>query len=501
MQWGLSIKMPLHDIYLLSPEISIACLAAVVIVLDLFTKNKKIIPVVATIGVIGSVLLTILIHQDTSIINNGNAFSNTFNVDTFGIFFKYIILGTVLVVILYSYEYAEKFNNHQGEYYSLLLFSASGMMLLASATELITLYIALELTSLPSAGLVALKRSRASAEAGIKFLLLSAISSAILLYGMVLIYGFTGSSHLNEIADQISRSQNLVSNPAILLAMILITAGFGFKISAAPFQMWAPDVYEGAPTPITAFLSVASKSAGFALAIRIFYTVFNGTEISVEWGQIIAILSALSMTLGNLIAIRQNNIKRLLAYSTVAQAGYIMVGLASMSMLDGTSNLGPSGILFYLAGYAMTNLTAFGIIILVCSKSENYSLEKFSDLARISPVLAIAMTLSMVSLIGIPPTVGFIGKVYLFSAAMESGLIWLAIFGVLNSVISAYYYLNIVRIMFKRSSKNDSYEKRPSIPLKIGGVAVILSAIATFVFGLYPEPILNLANTAIQSII
>jgi NADH-quinone oxidoreductase subunit N len=354
---------------------------------------------------------------------------------------------------------------------------------------------------LPSAGLVALKRSRASAEAGIKFLLLSAISSAILLYGMVLIYGFTGSSHLNEIADQISRSQNLVSNPAILLAMILITAGFGFKISAAPFQMWAPDVYEGAPTPITAFLSVASKSAGFALAIRIFYTVFNGTEISVEWGQIIAILSALSMTLGNLIAIRQNNIKRLLAYSTVAQAGYIMVGLASMSMLDGTSNLGLSGILFYLAGYAMTNLTAFGIIILVCSKSENYSLEKFSDLARISPVLAIAMTLSMVSLIGIPPTVGFIGKVYLFSAAMESGLIWLAIFGVLNSVISAYYYLNIVRIMFKRSSKNDSYEKRPSIPLKIGGVAVILSAIATFVFGLYPEPILNLANTAIQSII
>ena len=487
--------MTFNDIYLLSPEITVACLAAIVIIVDLFIKNKKIIPIITILGLALSVLLTIQIHQDPNIDTNG--FFNTFSADIFGIFFKYIILGTVLIVVLYSYEYAEKFEHHQGEYYSLLLFSASGMMLLASATELITLYIALELTALPSAALVALKRSRNSAEAGIKFLLLSAISSAILLYGMVLIYGFTGSSYLNEIAVQVSH-YDLISNPAILLGIILITAGFGFKISAVPFQMWAPDVYEGAPTPITAFLSVASKAAGFALAIRIFYTVFHDTEVSVEWGQIIAILSALSMSLGNLIAIRQKNIKRLLAYSTIAQAGYIMVGLAAMSMSG--NNYGPDGILFYLSGYAMTNLTAFGIIILVCSKTENYSINKFSNLLKISPVLAIAMTLSMISLIGLPPTVGFIGKVYLFSAAMDSGLMWLAIFGVINSVISAYYYLNIVKIMFMRDSEESDSNEVETIPLKIGSVTVILSAIAVFLFGLFPSSIIDLANVAIESL-
>ena len=489
--------MTFNDIYLLSPEITVVCLAAIVIVVDLFFKNKKIIPLITASGIILSILLTVHLQLNPDITANANGFFNSFSADKFGLFFKYIILSTVLVIVLYSYDYAEKFENHQGEYYSLLLFSASGMMLLASATELITLYVALELTSLPSAALVALKRSRNSAEAGIKFLLLSAISSAILLYGMVLLYGFTGSSYLNEIANQISQS-DLISNPAILLGIILITAGFGFKISAAPFQMWAPDVYEGAPTPITAFLSVASKAAGFALAIRIFYTVFNGTEVSVEWGQIIAILSVLSMSLGNLIAIKQKNIKRLLAYSTIAQAGYIMVGLAAMSMSG--NNYGPDGILFYLAGYVMTNLTAFGIIILVCSKTENYSINKFSNLLKTSPVLAIAMTLSMLSLIGIPPTVGFIGKVYLFSAAIDSGLTWLAIFGVLNSVVSAYYYLNIVKIMFMGSPEENHDNEGDSISIKIGFITTISAAAATFIFGLYPAPIIDLANTAIQSI-
>ena len=489
--------MTFNDIYLLSPEITVVCLAAIVIVVDLFFKNKKIIPLITASGIILSILLTVHLQLNPDITANSTGFFNSFSADKFGLFFKYIILSTVLVIVLYSYDYAEKFENHQGEYYSLLLFSASGMMLLASATELITLYVALELTSLPSAALVALKRSRNSAEAGIKFLLL--ISSAILLYGMVLLYGFTGSSYLNEIANQISQS-DLISNPAILLSIILITAGFGFKISAAPFQMWAPDVYEGAPTPITAFLSVASKAAGFALAIRIFYPVFINTEISMEWGQIIAILSVLSMSLGNLIAIKQKNIKRLLAYSTIAQAGYIMVGLAAMSVTGTEYESGPTGILFYLAGYAMTNLAAFGIIILVCSKTENYSINKFSNLLKTSPVLAIAMTLSMLSLIGIPPTVGFIGKVYLFSAAIDSGLTWLAIFGVLNSVVSAYYYLNIVKIMFMGSPEENHDNEGDSISIKIGFITTISVAVAIFIFGLYPAPIIDLANTAIQSI-
>ncbi len=486
--------MTLHDIYLLSPELSVAILAAVVITVDLMARNKRILPIITLVGLLVPLYFSIQLWD----VGREQAFSGTFQVDGFGLFFKYLVLGAAALVVLSSTEYARRFGNHQGEYYALILFSSTGMMLLASSTELITLYVALELTALPIAALAAFIRESRSAESGMKFLVLSAVSSAVLLYGMVLVYGFTGSSQLNEIAFQISKLGTDLS-PALMLGIVLITAGFGFKISAVPFQMWAPDVYEGAPTPVTGFLSVASKAAGFAVIIRVFYTAFALDTLSIEWATMIAVLSALSMSVGNLIAIRQDNIKRMLAYSTVAQAGYLMVGLAAISALPpgGSDNAGPSGVLFYLAGYGMTNLTAFAVIIAVSNKTESDMIETFAGLGKKSPFLASAMTLSMISLIGIPPTVGFMAKVYIFGAAMDTGLWWLVVIGVVNSAVSAYYYLRVVKVMYF-SDIEESEHLRPGVGV---ASAAFLAMAGTFIFGIFPSPIIEIAHKAVTSIL
>ena len=486
--------MDINDIYLLSPELSVAMVAAFVILADLVFRDKRILSFVAVIGLLIPTFFSVALSME----DQSHGFFGAFKLDEFSLFFKYLILGSTATVILLSNQYAKRFENHQGEYYALILLSAAGMMLLASCIELITLYISLELTALPLAALSAFLRNPRSAESGMKFLILSAISSAILLYGMVLIYGLTGTSYLPEIAEQISK-MTFSSHPALMLGIILVTAGFGFKISAVPFQMWAPDVYEGAPTPITGFLSVASKAAGFAVILRVFYSMMESASFSVDWANLIAIISVLSMTIGNLIAIRQTNIKRMLAYSTIAQAGYLMVGLAAITTLPGGDDMaGPSGILFYLAGYAMTNLTAFGVIIAVTNLKDDDLISSFSGLGRKHPFLAAALTLSMISLIGIPPTVGFMAKVYIFGSAIDTGFAWLAVAGVINSVISAYYYLRVVKIMFLSDKSSESEILRPSFG---GSAAVLITALSTFIFGIYPTPIIELAQNAIQSIV
>ena len=489
--------MTFHDLYLLSPELSVALLAAIVITTDLLFKNKRILPFVTVVGLI--VPLFFSVHLSGTTVQDG--FFGVLRVDSFSLFFKYLVLAATAIVVISSNEYAKRFGNHQGEYYSLILFSSVGMMLLASTTELITMYIALELAALPTAALAAFIRESRSAESGMKFLILSAISSAILLYGMVLVYGFTGSSQLDQIAANITEL-GVNSSPALILGLVLITAGFGFKISAVPFQMWAPDVYEGTPTPITGFLSVASKAAGFAVILRVFYTAFGVDSFNMDWANLIAILSALSMSVGNLIAIRQENIKRMLAYSTIAQAGYLMVGGASVTALQGSAGFGadkagPSGVLFYLAGYAMTNLTAFSVIIAISNKTNSDMIDSFAGLVKKSPLMAAAMTLSMISLIGIPPTVGFMAKIYIFGAAMDTGLWWLATIGVINSVISAYYYLRVVKVMFI-SEATESLPLRPDVG---AASAAMVAMIATLVFGLYPAPIINFAYRAVNTII
>ena len=491
--------MTLHDLYLLSPEISMALLAGIIIILDLIFRNKKLLPIVGLIGLLVPLYFSISLSNSTPDVG----FSSALSVDQFSLFFKYLIIFAVAIVLLISIEFGKKFEGIQGEYYSLILLAASGMLLLASATELITIYIALELTALPTAALAAFLRSGRSAESGLKFLLLSAISSAILLYGMVLIYGFTGTTYLPEIVVRIQEiigtSETIADSGALIFGVILITAGFGFKISAVPFQMWAPDVYEGAPTPITGFLSVASKAAGFAIILRIFYSAFDIPAVTLDWSALVAILSAVSMSVGNLVAIRQENIKRMLAYSTIAQAGYLMVGLAALTSLPGGEDLaGPTGVLFYLAGYAMTNLAAFAVIVAVSnSNGGNESIGSFSGLIKRSPILAIVMTLSMISLIGIPPTVGFMAKIYIFGSAMDTGLEWLAIIGVINSVVSAYYYLRVVKVMFGESDSTTASRVR----LEFGtATAAIIGVAGTFIFGIYPTPIIEMAQTAIKSI-
>ena len=353
-------------------------------------------------------------------------------------------------------------------------------------------------------------RDDKSSESGLKFLILSAVSSAVLLYGMVIIYGFTGTTVLADIATQLgdielSADEAFGAN-ALLFGVVLVIAGFGFKIASVPFQMWAPDVYEGAPTPVTAFLSVASKAAGFAVILRVFYVAFDTELMSPDWGAVFAVLAILSMSLGNLVAILQTNIKRMLAYSTIAHAGYLMVGLAAVAArppeaeaIAGPSGVlfeaiaGPSGVLFYLSGYAATNLAAFAAIIAISNRVGSDRIDAFAGMSRRAPYLAGVLAFALVSLIGVPPTVGFMAKMYIFGAAVNANLEWLALAGVINSVISAYYYLRVVKVMYLQEPKDES-RVRSGFPMK---VAIFVAMAGTGFFGVYPTPLIELARTAV----
>lgn len=492
--------MTIYDLYLLSPELSLAALAGILVLLDLVVRNKTILPILAVLGLAVPIALSLLLWVDLSY--GGTQYNGLFGalvVDKFSLFFKFLVIGAVGVVILSSTDYVKKFSRFQAEYYALLLFSACGMMMLASTTELITIYISLELTALPLAALAAFLRNSRSTESGMKFLILSAVSSAVLLYGMVIVYGFTGSSSLPEIAQRIA-SLNLsdgvpFGSNALLFGVVLMIAGFGFKIASVPFQMWAPDVYEGSPTPVTAFLSVASKAAGFAILLRVFYIAFPADTLSLDWSATFAVLSALSMTIGNLVAIRQNNIKRMMGYSTIAHAGYILIGLAAVAA--GGAHLGPTGVLFYIGGFAATNLAAFSAIIAISNRIDSDQIDDYAGMARRAPLLAVVLTLSMISLTGIPPAVGFWAKIYLFGVAVEANLEWLVGIGVLNSVISAYYYLRVVKAMFLSEPATEE-RVRFAFPMQL---AVALGFLATLFFGIYPTPLLNLARTAAQALL
>ena len=396
-------------------------------------------------------------------------------------------------IILASQDYVSKFARFQGEYYALVLLSAGGMMLMAATGELISIYIALELTSISLYVLVGFLKDAKSAEAGLKYMLLGAISSAVLLYGMALVYGLTGSTNLANISGIISTGQFL-DNPALLLGIVFLVAGFGFKIASVPFQMWVPDVYEGAPTPITAYLSVASKAAGVAIILRVFFTAFGTPEwLSMNWGMIFAVLAAISMTIGNVVAIAQTNIKRMLGYSSIAQAGYIMVGLAAVGLAGGGDTLGQSGVIFFLAGYALTNLGAFIAIIAISNKTGSDSIEGFAGMARRAPLLALALAICLISLTGIPPTAGFVGKIYIFNAAVQNGLVWLVIIAVLNTAISAYYYLRVVKIMYLGEPASE--EKVPSSAAL--RVALSIACLGVLVIGVLPWPLLRAAESAV----
>jgi len=473
------------NFWLLSPELSLVGVALVVVIADLFIGRKKALAAISVIGLMIPLAFSIALwgEQDTS-------FAGMLAVDQFSLFFKFIILGITALVILASTDYVtSRIPRLQGEYYALILLAACGLMLMAAAKELISVYIAIELSSISLYSLVSFLRDEKSSEAGLKYLLLGAMSSAFLLLGMAFVYGLTGSTHLDVIADRVGRLINvgLWDNPALLSGVVLIVAGFGFKLASVPFHMWVPDVYEGAPTPITAYLSVASKAAGFAVILRVFYTAFGSTAfLTDDWGMIFAVIAAITMTVGNIAALAQKNIKRMLAYSSVSHAGYLMVGLAAIS------NLAESGVMFFLFAYALANLGVFIAIIAISNKTGSDEIADYAGMSRRSPLVALVMAFCLISLIGIPPTGGFIAKFYIFNAAVQQDLLWLVIIAAINSVISAFYYLRVVKVMYVGEAASD--EPIPSsISLRI---ALAITSLGVLFLGIYPWAVLRLAETA-----
>ena len=468
----------MSNLYLLSPEISLLAVALMVILFDLFIGRKRVLGWVSAVGLLLPFVFTITLWG-----TNDTAFGGALVVDQFSLFFKLFFLVTTALVIFSSINYSRKFAPFRGEFYALLLLATTGMMLLASTRELISIFVALELTGIPLYVLAGFLRTDKSSEAGLKYLLLGAIASAVLLYGMAMVFGLTGTTYLGSIAAAVS-ADGLVGNAGLLMGIVLLVAGFGFKLATVPFQMWVPDVYEGAPTPITAYLSVASKAAGFAVVVRIFYEALG--PASVDWGMIFAVLAAITMTLGNVVALAQTNIKRLLGYSSIAHAGYLMIGLAA------ATSTGSSAIMFYLGCYAVMNLGAFIAIIAISNRIGSDEIADYSGMAKRSPLLAAALALCLISLTGIPPTAGFMAKLYIFNAGIDANLIWLVIVGVLNAVIAAYYYLRIVKLMYLGEPVS---EERVTSTRSLN-VALAIACLGVLVLGIYPWVVLKVTETA-----
>jgi NADH-quinone oxidoreductase subunit N len=473
---------------LFTPEISLAVTALAVIVLDLFIRSKGWLAVVSLIGLAVSAGFALSLWGEAP----RAIFYNMLAVDHYALFFKFLFPGIAAIVILASTDYIRKFKDSQGEYYALILLATLGMLLMASAVELISIFLALELVNISLYCLVGLLKDARSTEAALKYLILSALASAVLLMGMALLYGFTGKTQLAEIASALQglTRADWLAAPALILGIVLIISGFGFKIAMVPFHMWVPDVYEGAPTPVTAFLSVASKSAGFAIILRVVTSAFNQSNL--DWGLIFGILAAITMTVGNIIAIQQKNIKRMLGYSSIAQAGYVMVGLAAAGLAQSTGADVQSSTLFFLLCYSLTNLGAFIAIIVVTGNLDNDHISSFSGLGQRSAGLAIAITLSLISLVGLPPAAGFMAKFYIFSSAVRSDLLWLVIIAVINSAISAYYYLRVVKIMWTPDTINSQKIHTP----RTVAVALIICSLGILLFGLLPGLGLKLAGLA-----
>ena len=479
------------NLVLITPEICVLATAVVVILADLFFQRKSLLAIISLVGLAAAFGFTVYLWGG----NTQTTFNNMLVVDKFALFFNLLFTVIAALVILASTDYVSKFDSFQGEYYALVLLSTLGMMLISAAADLISIFVALELISISLYALVGFLKDAKSTEASLKYLLLGAIASAILLYGMAFVFGFTGKTQLGDIS-QVIHNLSLTgasAAPGLMLGLILLIVGFGFKIAAFPFQMWVPDVYEGAPTPITAFLSVASKAAGFAIILRIFYSAFSFPAwLSQDWGMIFAILAAIGMTAGNIVAIPQTNIKRMLAYSSIAQAGYLILGIATMGFSPAMNHLGQSSLLFFLAGYAVTNLGAFIAVITLSNKVGSDRISDYDGMGKRAPMISLALTLCLISLTGIPPTAGFMAKFYIFSSAVQHGLLWLVIIAVLNSVVSAYYYLRVVKVMWFNEPKFEG-----NVPSSTAlRTALVVCCLGVILLGVLPNYAMRLAEMA-----
>jgi NADH-quinone oxidoreductase subunit N len=456
-----------------SVELATAALIVAVLLVDLFSQNHK--------GIVWAFFLAgtaVLLGLAVAARGDAVLFGGSYAADGMSWIAKMVIvIGTGLAgaVSIGSLPIREK---HHGAYAALLLAAALGMMVLVSSRELVTMYVGLETAAVSLYGLAALaKRDVLSLEAGIKYLVIGALSSGVLLYGLALIYTATGTTSLDGIGQFLSAH---AAAPLSSVGVILVLLGVGFKITMVPMHVWTPDVYQGAPTPVSAYISVVSKTAGFVFALRLFTFAFAGMRGT--WEPFFMAGAVLTMTAGNLAAIPQSSAKRLLAYSSISQAGYILVGFLGMPAS------GTSAVLFYLLVYTLSNIAAFSCVIAFSSATGSDKLEDYAGLARRSPLLALVFTFSLLSLAGIPPLGGFIGKLYLFSAAMEKGYLWLVVVAALNSVVSLYYYLLVLKRMYITDAPQGAVSIRVSFPVK---AVLLLTTVGTFWLGILPGPVMK----------
>ena len=482
----------LQDLDRIGPELILMVVAGCILLTDLVLRERDRgwLPFGALVGLAASVIWTVVLIQRD---REGVAFSDAYSLDTFSIFFQFLFVGVAGLVVLASVESVRRLR-YQGEFWALLLLATSGMMLLAGARDLILIFIALELTSISQYVLVGFLKDDRGTEAALKYILMGAIATAVILYGMAFVFGLTGTTNLLA-ADgtPIIATLDSGARAGVIAAMVLLAAGFSFKVGLVPFQMWVPDIYEGAATPVAAFLSVGSKAAGFVVILRIFYEGFGADSfVGSDWSNLFAALAAVSMTVGNVMALLQTNIKRLLGYSSIAQAGNLAIGVAAIAASDGGLALGASGVTFFLAAYVFTNLGAFFAVLAISHRLGSDTIADYAGMGRRAPLLAVVLALCFISLTGIPPTVGFVAKVYIFNAAVQSDLVWLVIVGALNTALSAYYYLRVVSHMYLADAPVEG-DIRPSPWL---AVSLAITGLGVLVFGIVPTPLIDAAERA-----
>ena len=475
-----------QEYFLLAPEILLATAGLLLLLLGtLWRLSNRESAIVAMVGLVFTGGLLFKVHA--AVPGRLLILQGSFVLDGFAFFWKLLVLVATALTVLLSVRFLEEANYRATEYYALILLASSGMLFMASGYTLLTIWISLETMALASYVLAGyFKHHVRSNEAALKYFILGALSSGILLYGISLLYGAAGTVQLGALSRNLGEAA-ASGNRLVPLGWILLACGLFFKVSAVPFHIWTPDVYTGAPTPVTAYLAVASKAASFAILLRIFYEGLG--SLQVQWQGIVAVVAAATMIWGNLAALTQENVKRMLAYSSIAHAGYILLGVLAVS------EIGLWAVLFYVLAYTFITMGAFATVILL--ERKEYAGETCADyagLAQRSRFLAAMMLVFLLALTGIPPTGGFFGKVYLFAAAVQAGWTWVAVIGVLTSAISLYYYFRIVVYMYLR----DSTQAAPAplrAPALVGAIA--FCAIATLVLGLYPEPFIQLAKASL----
>ncbi len=468
-----------HELIYLTPELIVLATALLVLTVDLFLaeEHKGKLGLIAIAGLWLAAIFTGLLFGERVVI-----MADMFVVDSFGIIMKLIVLISAGLALMIGVDYLKRPNAKQGEWYFLALASVLGMIVMTGTSNLLVAFLGIQLTSVPLYILTGIKRGNAeSAEASLKYFLLGIITAAIMLFGMSLMYGLTGSLHLPVIARHLAGIDP--RNKVLFLGMVFIISGFSFKIAAVPFHFWAPDVYEGAPTPVAAFIAAVPKVAGFAILVRLVYTAFPSYNI--QWMGLFALMSVLTMVTGNLLALPQRNIKRMLAFSGIAHVGYMLMALA----VGGRPAMG--ALVFYAAAYSAMNLGAFAIIVAVGRINREHQVATFAGLATRSPWTAASMTFLLLSMMGFPFTAGFMGKLFLFGAAVEKGYLWLAVVGAVNSVVAVVYYLGVIRQMYFEKPHTD---KTFNVPLFLA-VVIAVAVIVTLIMGVYPEPFIHLARS------